>query len=200
MRKYQEINNEGQKRDNKSGASVQENYRKTTEVVKRMKEEHIVRRMLYVDIPGKRRRVRPNLRWKDACKRDMAEVGLKRTTRQTGQHGGIPSSAIPATPDDGTSQGRRRSNKEGGQTYDGKMHVGETWRMRDKKGWPNEQDEMEDDGGRVRREKKGLTFSFTNIGLDYYSTTLSCTYWSWIYLTSCVKSDPLDFKCPVWYT
>ena len=30
--------------------------------------------------------------------------------------------------------------------------------------------------GRVRREKKGLTFSFTNIGLDYYSTTLSCTY------------------------
>ena len=38
--------------DNKSGASVQENYRKTTEGhVRRMKEEHIVRRMLDVDIP-----------------------------------------------------------------------------------------------------------------------------------------------------
>ena len=45
--------------------------------VRRMKEEHIVRRMLDVDTPGERRRGRPNLRWKDACKRDMAEVGLK---------------------------------------------------------------------------------------------------------------------------
>ena len=45
--------------------------------VRRMKEEHIVRRMLDVDIPGKRRRGRPNLRWKDACKRDMTKVGLK---------------------------------------------------------------------------------------------------------------------------
>ena len=35
---------------------VQDNYRKTTEVVRhvrRMKEEHIVRRMLDGDIPGK---------------------------------------------------------------------------------------------------------------------------------------------------
>ena len=54
--------------------------------VRRMKEEHIVRRMFDVDIPGKRRRGQPNLRWKDACKRDVTEVGLKRTTRQTGQH------------------------------------------------------------------------------------------------------------------
>ena len=62
-------------RDNKSGASVQENYRKQLKWyghVRRMKEEHIVRRMLDVDIPGKRRRGRPNLRWKNACKRDMA--------------------------------------------------------------------------------------------------------------------------------
>ena len=42
-----------------------------------MKEEHIVRRMLDVDIPGKRIRGRSNLRWKDAYKRDMTEVGLK---------------------------------------------------------------------------------------------------------------------------
>ena len=43
--------------------------------VMRMKEEHIVRRMLDVEKPGKRRRGRPNLRWKDACKRDMTEAG-----------------------------------------------------------------------------------------------------------------------------
>ena len=41
--------------------------------VRRMKEEHIVRRMLDVDIPGQRRRGRPNLR----CMRDIREVGLK---------------------------------------------------------------------------------------------------------------------------
>ena len=35
--------------------------------VRRMIEEHIVKRMLDVDIPGNRRG-RPNLRWKDACK------------------------------------------------------------------------------------------------------------------------------------
>ena len=28
-------------------------------------------------IPGEIRRGQPNLRWKDACKRDMTEVGLK---------------------------------------------------------------------------------------------------------------------------
>ena len=46
-------------------------------------------------------------RWRD-------KPGMKKTTQQTGQHGGIRSSAIPATPDDGTSQGwRRRRNKQG---------------------------------------------------------------------------------------
>ena len=44
---------------------------------RRMKEEHIGRRMLDVDIPGKRRIGRPHLQWKDACKRDTTEVGLK---------------------------------------------------------------------------------------------------------------------------
>ena len=45
--------------------------------VRRMKEEHIVRRMPDVDIPGKRIRGRPNLRRKDPCKRDMTQVGFK---------------------------------------------------------------------------------------------------------------------------
>ena len=41
-----------------------------------MIEEHIVRRMLDVDILGKGGSVRPNPTWKDACKRDMTEVGF----------------------------------------------------------------------------------------------------------------------------
>ena len=52
--------------------------------VRRMKEEHIVRRMLDVDIPGKRRRRgRPTLRWKDTCKRDMTEVGLNNNNNKS---------------------------------------------------------------------------------------------------------------------
>ena len=59
------------------------------------KEDHIVRRMLVVETPGKRRR------WKVACRSAMTEAGdaERVTTRQTGQHGGIRSSAVPATSD-----------------------------------------------------------------------------------------------------
>ena len=45
--------------------------------VRGMKEEHIVRRMLDVETPGKRRRGRRNRRWKGACKGDMTQAGLK---------------------------------------------------------------------------------------------------------------------------
>ena len=38
---------------------------------------YIILLLLDVDIPGKRRRGRPNLRWKDVCKRDMTQAGLK---------------------------------------------------------------------------------------------------------------------------
>ena len=53
----------------KSVASTQAND-KWYGHVRRMKVEHIVRRMLDVDIPWKRRRERPNIRWKDVCRRD----------------------------------------------------------------------------------------------------------------------------------
>ena len=43
--------------------------------VRRTKEEHVVRRILDADIPAKRRRRRPKLRWKDACQRDMTVAG-----------------------------------------------------------------------------------------------------------------------------
>ena len=63
--------------DNKIGASVQENYRKKRlkwyDHVSRMKEDHIVRRMLDVDTPGKRRRGRPHINWKYGCKRDVTD-------------------------------------------------------------------------------------------------------------------------------
>ena len=48
--------------------------------VMRMKEEHIMRRTLDVDIPRKIRRGRPNLRWKDSCNRYMTEMGLNEFT------------------------------------------------------------------------------------------------------------------------
>ena len=76
--------------------------------MRRIKEEHIVRRMQDVGIPGKRRRGRPNLRWEYACKRDMTEVGLKDDNTTNRAAWGIRSSATPATPDDGISQGGRR--------------------------------------------------------------------------------------------
>ena len=48
-----------------------------------------MRRMLEMWTRGAKPKV------EDACEKDMAEAG----------HGGIRSTAIPATPDDGTSQG-----------------------------------------------------------------------------------------------
>ena len=49
--------------------------------VKRMKEDHIVRRMLDVDIPGKLSRGRPNLRWEDVWQSDIYKGRAER-----GQH------------------------------------------------------------------------------------------------------------------
>ena len=65
-----------------------------------------MRRMLDVEIPGKRTRGRPNLRGKDVCKtkRDITEAWLKEDniTNMAVWRNTI-SPAIPATPDDGTS-------------------------------------------------------------------------------------------------
>ena len=71
------IRNEHISRGTTSGASDQEKRLKWYDHVRRMKEEHIVRRMLNVDVPGKRRRGRTHIRAKDACQRDMTEAGLK---------------------------------------------------------------------------------------------------------------------------
>ena len=65
-----------------SGPSDHENNRTTTEMVRPCEKnergaQHTVRRMLDVDIPVYRRRRRSNLGWKDVCKRDMTQTGLK---------------------------------------------------------------------------------------------------------------------------
>ena len=45
--------------------------------VMRREEEHVVRRVMTKEIPGKRKRGRPKTRWEDLCRRDMQTVGLR---------------------------------------------------------------------------------------------------------------------------
>ena len=47
------------------------------EHVMRRDGEHILRKVLKADIPGKRNRGRPKTRWKDACQRDLKSTGLR---------------------------------------------------------------------------------------------------------------------------
>ena len=63
----------------KSGAGFQKDHREKIELVRACDEdgEHILRKVLRVDIPGKRKRGRPKTRWKDACQRDWKSSGLR---------------------------------------------------------------------------------------------------------------------------
>ena len=45
--------------------------------VERREENHYLRRIVNMEIPGRRRRGRPKTRWKDCVRRDMEEVGLQ---------------------------------------------------------------------------------------------------------------------------
>ena len=74
--------------------------------VSRMKEGHIVRRMLHVDILGKRSRGRLNLRWKDAGKREMVEAGLKVDNATNRAEWLKKLISYTGDPDDGTRQGK----------------------------------------------------------------------------------------------
>ena len=67
----------GTRRVVQASKKITEKHLKWYGHMRRMKEERIVRRMLDVGIPGKRRRGRPNLRSKYACKRDVTVAGLK---------------------------------------------------------------------------------------------------------------------------
>ena len=70
--------------------------------------EHILRKVLRVDIPGKTKRGRPKTRWKDACQRDLKSTGLRAARRRTGRGGEERSSVIPATLRDWKSQRKRK--------------------------------------------------------------------------------------------
>ena len=61
-------------------------------------QEHIVRRMLDVDIPGKRSRGRPNLKWKDTCREIWQRQCRRRTTLQTWYHRGIRLNSYTGNP------------------------------------------------------------------------------------------------------
>ena len=53
-------------------------------------EEHILRKVLRMDVPGKRKKGRPKIGWKDACQRDLKSTGLRvgeEMDRPTGRHG-----------------------------------------------------------------------------------------------------------------
>ena len=52
--------------------------------VMRRDGEHILRKVLRTDIPGKRKRGRPKTSWKDACQRDLQSIGL-RAGEETGR-------------------------------------------------------------------------------------------------------------------
>ena len=53
----------------------------------------------------KKRAAKP--KWKDACNRDMKEAGSKEDNAKTKWRKQVISYTLQATPDDGTSQGRR---------------------------------------------------------------------------------------------
>ena len=44
--------------------------------VERREEDHYLKRVANMEIPGRRRRGRPKTRWKDSVRRDMKEVGV----------------------------------------------------------------------------------------------------------------------------
>ena len=71
--------------------------------------EHILRKVLRADTPGKRKRGRPKTRWKDAHANEICKVlDWERARRRTGRCGEERSSVIPATLRDGKSQRKRR--------------------------------------------------------------------------------------------
>ena len=76
--------------------------------VMRMKEKQIVRRMLDVDIPGKRSRGQPKQGWNDAC--NVTEAGLKEDNTILKQ-GIMEEENKQSTSDNGTCQQQRRSDK-----------------------------------------------------------------------------------------
>ena len=50
--------------------------------VERREEDHYLKRVANMEIPGRRRRGRPKTRWRDSVRRDVEEVGLTSNVAQ----------------------------------------------------------------------------------------------------------------------
>ena len=79
--------------------------------VMRRDNEHILRKVLRADIPGKRKRGRPKTRWKDACHRDLKSTGLRAGEETDRAMWRRKITIIPATLHDGKSQRKRRRRR-----------------------------------------------------------------------------------------
>ena len=80
--------------------------------VMRRDGEHILRKVLRADTPGKRKRGQLKTRWKDACQRDLQSTGLEWAGRRTGRCGEERSSVIPATLHDGKARGKGKKERK----------------------------------------------------------------------------------------
>ena len=68
---------------------VQESRLKWYGHVSRREDEYVGKRVLGMEVPGKRRRGRPKRRWMDNIRNDLSERGCRRRTRKTGLDGGV---------------------------------------------------------------------------------------------------------------
>ena len=57
--------------------------------VPRQEDEYVGKRVMGMEVPGKRRRGRPKRRWLDSIRNDLSEGGCQRRTRKTGLDGGV---------------------------------------------------------------------------------------------------------------
>ena len=68
---------------------VQESRLKWYGHVSRREDEYVGKRVLGMEVPGKRRRGRPKRRWMDNNRNDLSERGCRRRTRKTGLEVGV---------------------------------------------------------------------------------------------------------------
>ena len=57
--------------------------------VLRREDEYVGKRVMAMEVPGKRRRGRPKRRWLDSIRNDLSERELSRDDAQTGRNGGV---------------------------------------------------------------------------------------------------------------
>ena len=82
--------------------------------VTRRHKERILRRVLSTDLAGKRKRWRPETRWKDACQLYLKSTALRLARKRTGRCGeGRSAVILPATCMIGKARGKKTNMYEG---------------------------------------------------------------------------------------